>query len=176
MIRRIGELYRNLVTTELKKKLSECPEVFLLNYHKMKSEEMTQLRKNLKAVGANILVTKNSFMRRVLQDSQKPQTAIPLVDGPMALVFVRKDAVQTSKVLVNFLKEHEALQIKGGFSVDRMVTLEDIKSLSKLPSKQAVYGQLASALNAPVGKLAVSLNQIVAKIAYALKAVSEKKK
>jgi ribosomal protein L10 len=59
---------------------------------------------------------------------------------------------------------------------ERVVTLEDVKLISKLFSRQAVYQQVASTLNAPMGKLATSLHQIIAKVAYVLKAVSDKKK
>jgi ribosomal protein L10 len=58
---------------------------------------------------------------------------------------------------------------------DRVVSFDDVKRISKLGSKQALYGQVAQTLNAPVGKLAMSLNQIVAKLAYALQHVKDKK-
>ena len=173
---KIGELYRNFVSIDLKRRLKECPDVFLLNYKKLKSAEMTQLRKNLKSAGADILVIKNSFMRKIFQETSKPAQAISLIEGPTALVFSRIDPIATSKALVNFAKEHEALVINGGFMAERVVTTEDLKFISKLFSRQAVYQQVASTLNAPIGKLAVSLNQIIAKVAYALKAVSDKKK
>jgi large subunit ribosomal protein L10 len=175
IIKKIGSLYRDMVSLELKRRLSECSDVFLINYQKIKSAEMTLLRKNLKSSGANILVTKNSFMRKVLEESRKPSPAISMVDGPMALVFVKSDPIAASKVLVNFLKDHEALQIKGGFLAERVISLDDIKLIAKLTSKQALHQQVACVLQAPVSKLAMTLNQIVTKLAYVLKAVSDKK-
>jgi len=164
------------VTQELKKRLAASSDVFMVNYHRLKSAEMTQLRKSLKGTGASILVTKNSFMRKVFEEVHKPSEALPLVDGPMAFVFVKDDPIAVSKVLMNFAKDHEALGVRGGFLAERVLSLEDVKRLSKLGSRQALYGQIAYALNAPMGKLAMSLNQIIAKLAYALKAVSDKKK
>jgi large subunit ribosomal protein L10 len=172
---KIGELYRNLVTSELKKRLSGSSDVILLNYHKLKSAEMTQLRKELKGAGASILVTKNSFARKVFDEVKKPAEVATYLDGPMAFVFVKDDPVAVSKVLVDFAKTHEAAGIRGGLMAERVLTLEDIKRLAKIPSRHVLLGQVASALNAPIGKLAMSLNQIVAKLAYALKAVSDKK-
>lgn len=173
--KKIGELYRHLVSLDLKRRLEGSQEVFLLNYHKLKSAEMAQLRKNLKSAGADVLVTKNTFMRRVFQEVKKPGEIALMVDGPTALVFVKHDPVATSKVLMNFAKEHKALQVRGGFLADRVITADDIKFISKLFSKQAVYQQMATALNTPVSKLASALNQIVAKLAYAVKAVADKK-
>jgi large subunit ribosomal protein L10 len=176
VIQKIGELYRGLVTAELNRRLSASSDVILLNFSKLRSAEMTELRKNLKSVGSSIMVAKNSHMRKAFEAAKKPQAASALLDGPMAFVFVKGDPIATSKVLVHFAKEHEALSIRGGYLSDRVMTLDDVKVISKLVSRQALIGQVASALNAPVGKLATSLNQIVTKLVYALQAVSDKKK
>ncbi len=174
--KKIGEFYRGLVSLELKRRLNDSCDVFLLNYHKLTSADMTNLRKNLKSAGASILVTKNSFTRKIFEEAKKPAAAAALIDGPMALVFVKSDPIAVSKVLVNFLKDHEALQIRGGFMGERVVSFDEVKFISKLGSKQALYQQVASVLNAPMGKLAMGLNQIVVKLAYALNAVKDKKK
>ncbi len=173
--KKIGELYRDLVSRELKRKLDASSDVFLLNYHKLKSADMTLLRKNLKSAGASILVTKNSFMRKAFESAQKPEDVLLKIDGPMAMVFVKDDPIAVSKVLVTFAKNHEALSIRGGFFAERLLSTDDITTISKLGSRQALYGQVAFTLNAPIGKLASTLNQIVAKLAYALSAVKNKK-
>ncbi len=174
--KKIGSLYRDLVSRELRKRLEDSRDVFLLNYHKISSADMTRLRKDLKSAGASILVTKNSFMRKIMESASKPADVLHFIDGPMALVFVKDDPIGVSKVIVNFVKEHEALTIKGGFLSQRVLAADDIKRISKLGSRQALYGQVASALNAPVGKLASALNQITAKLVYALNAIKDKKK
>ena len=173
--KKIGELYREIVSLELKRRLNACSDVLLLNYHKIKSAEMTQLRKALKSTGASVLVTKNSFIRKAFEVSHKPAPAISLIEGQTAMVFVKDDPIAVSKVVVNFIKEHEALQIRGGFLAERVLSPEDVKSIAKLFSRQALYQQVASALNAPIGKLAMSLNQITAKLVYALSAVKDKR-
>ena len=172
---KIGALYRDLVSKDLKRKLEGSNDVLLLNYHRLKSAEMTQLRKSLKGAGASILVTKNSFIRKAFEAANKPADVLPQIDGPMALVFVKNDPIGVSKILVNFAKEHEALTIRGGFLSERIISNEDIKVISKLGSRQALYGQVASVLNAPMGKFARTLNQIVSKLVYALSAVKDKK-
>lgn len=174
-IAKIGEMYRNLVATELNRRLSGSHDVFLVNYHKLTSAEMTQLRKSLKGAGASVLVTKNSFIRKAFEQAKKPADALGLVDGPMALVFVKDDPIAISKVLADFAKQHEAMSLCGGFMTDRVLSKEDVMFVSKLPSRQGLYQQVASALNAPIGALAMSLNQVVAKLAYALEAVKNTK-
>ena len=173
--KKIGELYRDLVTMDLRRRLNACSDVLLLNFQKLKSAEMTQLRKSLRSAGASVLVTKNTFVRKVFEEAKKPAAAVTQVDGQTAMVFVKDDPVAVSRVVVNFAKEHEALQIRGGFLAERVLTLEDIKVIAKLPTREVLYAQVASALQAPIGKLARGLNQIILKLVYALKAVSDKK-
>lgn len=175
LTKKIGELYRDLVSSELRRRLEGSTDIFLFSYKKLKSVEMTNLRKNLKTAGASILVTKNSFIKRAFETAGKPSEAFSLVDGPMAMVFVKDDPVTVSKVLMNFVKQYEAISVRGGFLAERLLTAEDIKRLSTLPSRQALYAQVASTLNAPIGKLASTLNQIVAKLVYALSAIKDKK-
>ncbi len=173
---KVGELYRDLVSKELKKKLNNSSDVFLLNYHNLKSADMTQLRKNLKAAGASVLVAKNSFIRKAFEAANKPADALPQVDGPMAMVFVKDDPIGVSRIIVGFIKDHEALSIKGGFLAERLLSVDDVKKIAKLSSREALYAQIAMTLNAPITKLAATLNQITTKLVYALNAVKDKKK
>jgi large subunit ribosomal protein L10 len=174
--RKIGELYRQLVTLELKRRLSGCSGVLLLNFDKLKSAEMTQLRKDLKSAGASVLVTKNSFVRKVLEQTERPAEAGTFLEGQTAMVFVKEDPIVVSKALMNFAKGHEALKIRGGLLAERVLSADDIKTIAKLGSRQALYQQVAVVLNAPIGKLASSLSQIIAKLGYALNAVADKRK
>lgn len=172
---KIGEMYRNLVAGELKRRLSASNDVFLLNYRKLTSAEMTDLRKSLKTTGSSVLVTKNSFIKKAFEQAKKPEPALSLVDGPVALVFVKDDPIAVSKILMDFAKSHEALVLRGGFMSERIISKDDLGFISKLGSRQALYQQVASALNAPMGALAMSLNQVLSKLVYALQAVKDKK-
>jgi large subunit ribosomal protein L10 len=174
--RKVGQLCRDLIAAEIKGRLDEYSDVILFNYHRLKSPEMTSLRKSLKSVGSEVLVTKNSFMKKILTDAGKAGEVLSFIDGPMAAIFIKEDLVAAAKVIAGFMKEHEALNICGGFLADRVITREDIKMISHISSRKGLYQQVASTLAAPGGKLAMSLNQIAAKICYVLKAVSDKKK
>jgi len=176
MFKKIGILYRELVTADVKRRMESSPDVFLINFEKLKSAEVSNLRKILKGAGGNLLVVKNSFMRKAFEEAKKSEDTQKLLDGPMGMVFVQEDPIGISKVLVDFAKAQPALGIHGGFMAERMVAGDDVRTMAALGSRQAVYQQVAGVLNAPVAKLAMGLNQIVAKLAYALKAVSDNKK
>jgi len=175
LVKKVGVLYRELVTSLVKRRLEESADVLLVNFEKLKSAEVSDLRKVLKGSGGNLLVVKNSFMRRVFDETKRPAESQGLLDGPTGMVFVKEDPITVSKALVDFAKTHEALTIRGGFMSDRMVSKADVKTMAGLGSRQAVYQQIAGVLNAPMSQLAQGLNQIVTKLAYALKAVGDKK-
>jgi large subunit ribosomal protein L10 len=174
--KKIGELVRDLVAADLKRRMDASADVLLVNFHKLSSADMTLLRKALKGTGASVLVTKNSYIRKALETLKKPAASIGLLEGPMALVFVKDDPIVVAKALADFAKTHEACSIRGGFFAQRVLSVEDVVRVAKLPGRKGLYQQVAGTLNAPMGKLAMGLNQIVAKLAYALAAVSDKKK
>jgi len=176
VVKKIGVLYRGLVTSELRRRMESSADLVLINFEKLKSAEVSDLRKALKAAGGSMLVTKNSFMRRALEEAKRPFGMQDLLDGPMGMVFVKDDPIGVCRVLIEFAKTHGALVVRGGVMAERMVTIDDVKTLAALRSRQAVYQRVAGVLNAPVAQLAQGLNQIVTKIVYALKAVSDKKK
>ncbi len=175
LVKKIGVLYRELVTAQLRRRMEESADVFVINFEKLKSAEVSDLRKALKGAGGSMLVTKNSFMRKAFEEAKRPAGAQELLEGPMGMVFVKEDPIGVCRALVGFAKTHEALSIRGGFMAERLVSTDDVKTMAALHSRQAVYQLVAGILNEPVVGLARSLNQIVTKLVYALKAVSDKK-
>jgi large subunit ribosomal protein L10 len=174
-MKKIGDIVKELIDRQLKESLKINEGLFLFKYAGVTSADLTQLRRSLKGVNAKMFVTKNSFINLALKAIDKTQAATDLIEGPTALVFVKQDPIGVSKVLTGFSKTHETVVLKGGFLKDRRMDPQDFKVLAGLGSKQDLYQQIASVLNAPASKLAMGLNQIVAKLAYALKAVSDKK-
>src|SRR5699024_3969016 len=84
--------------------------------------------------------------------------------GPTAIAFGKDDVVAPAKILNNFAKEHDALEVKAGVIEGKVATLEEIKELSTLPDYDGLVSMLLSVLQAPIRNLA-----------YATKAVADQK-
>lgn len=84
--------------------------------------------------------------------------------GPNAIAFSNEDVIAPAKILYNFAKEHEALEIKAGVLEGRFTPAEDVNAIASLPSKDGLVSMLLSVLQAPVRNFA-----------YAVKAVGEDK-
>ncbi|MFH1622532.1 MAG: 50S ribosomal protein L10 [Candidatus Omnitrophota bacterium] len=174
-MKKVSEIFKEISDKQLKEDLSLNSGLFFINYSGISSADFTQLRRDLRGVGARVFVTKNNFINVALKFNNIGKEATEFVNGPTALVFIKNDPVGPSKVLTEFAKKNDNLELKGGYIFDKVIQKKDFKILANIPPRQILYQQVAIALNGPIAKLATSLNQIIAKIVYALKAVSDKK-
>ena len=107
-----------LVVDEIASKIKENAGVVFVDYRGLTDEEITSLRKELRANNADVKVYKNTLTKRAL-DSLNINLD-ECVSGPSAMVY-STDAVAPIKIVTNFAKDHEALTVKGGL-VDGNVT------------------------------------------------------
>ena len=134
----------------------------IVDYRGLTVAEVTELRSQLREAGVEYKVYKNTLVRRAaekagLEDLQE------LFVGPSAVAFSNEDVIAPAKVISDFAKDAEALEIKGGSVDGKFTSVEEINALAKLPNKEGMLSMLLSVLQAPVRN-----------VAYAVKAVAEK--
>ena len=173
-MKKLGLLFKEVSENKIKDSLKESNALFIVKYSGLSSPDLSALRQNLKNSNARFFVVKNSVARRALKNSI-PEILIKSVEGPCGLVFVKDEPVNTSKVLCNFLKEHEPLKLEGGFLKDRVLERKDIEALAKLPSKDVLRAQVVMTLNSPISGLVIALSQILAKFVICIDRIREKK-
>ena len=83
--------------------------------------------------------------------------------GPNAIAFSNEDVVAPAKVLNDFAKDHEALEIKAGVIEGKLVTLDEVKAIATLPSREGLLSMLLSVLQAPIRNLALATKQLQTK-------------
>ena len=130
----------------------------LVDYRGLNVEEDTKLRNNLRAAGVKYFVVKNTLLRLAAN-----QTGLEELDsilhGPTALA-VSDDAVAPAKVLADFAKENDTLEIKSGFMDGKVLSLDEINTLAKTPSKETLIAKMMGSLNSPISGLARLLSTI----------------
>src|SRR5699024_6455798 len=151
------------IVEEIAEKFKESDSTVLVDYRGLTVEEVTELRKQLRDNGVEYKVYKNTMSRRAAEAAELDDLKETLV-GPTAIAFGKEDVVTPAKVLHDFAKNHEALEIKGGVIEGRIATLDEIKELSTLPDHDGLVSMLLSVLQAPIRNLA-----------YATKAIAEQK-
>ncbi len=124
---------------------------------------MTELRKQLREAGVDYKVYKNTMARRAAEAAGLEELTDTLV-GPTAIAFSDEDVVAPARILNDFAKDHEALEIKGGVIEGNIASLDEITELASLPNYEGMVSMLLSVLQAPIRNFA-----------YATKAVAEQK-
>lgn len=148
---------------EVVEKMNAANSLVVVDYLGLSVAEVTELRKQLREAGVEFKVIKNTIMRRAL-DSQELEYHEEVFQGPTAVAFGMEDAVAPAKILSDFAKEAEALELKGGILEGKVLSKEEIKQIAKLPNREGLLSMLLSVLQAPVRN-----------VAYAVKAVADAK-
>src|SRR5690606_19070367 len=97
------------------------------------------------------------------------------LSGPTALAFGFNDVVMPAKILADFAKDHKKLELKGGVLEGKVINLTAVKELASLPSREALLGQVAGLLQAPMRGLVTVLSGPLRNAAYAVEAIRKQK-
>lgn len=131
----------------------------LVDYRGLTVEEDTKLRNDLRAAGVKYFVVKNTLLR-LAANQVGLEDLDSILHGPTALA-VSEDPVAPAKVLSDFAKDNEKMEIKSGFMDGKVITLDEIKALAKTPSKETLIAKIMGSLNSPISGLARLLSTIV---------------
>lgn len=142
------------IVDEISEKLKTSVSTIVVDYRGLNVSELTELRKQLREAGIEFKVYKNSMARRAAEAAELAGLNESLT-GPNAIAFSNDDVVAPAKILNDFAKKHEALEIKTGVIEGNLATVEEIKALADLPSREGLLSMLLSVLQAPMRNLAL---------------------
>jgi large subunit ribosomal protein L10 len=149
------------MVADIVQKLKDSSCTVITDYRGLSVAEVTELRKALREAGVEFRVLKNTLLRRATAEAQLSELDEHL-KGPTAVAF-SADAVAPAKILSEFAKKYEALEIKGGVVEGRVVQLAQIKELADLPSREGLLSMLLSVLQAPVRNFALAVKAVADK-------------
>jgi large subunit ribosomal protein L10 len=148
--------------------------IFAVDYRGISVPQVAELRAKLRESDATFKVVKNSLTERAA-DQAGAETLKDYLAGPTALTFVRGDIATAAKAIADYAKATQLLPFKGGLMDGATLDVEQLRSLSRLPSREVLYGQLVGVVASPVGGLVRSLAALVGGLASALGQVQQKK-
>ena len=134
--------------------------------------EVTDLRRRMRAAGANFKVAKNRLALLAL-DGTKFESISPLLKGPTALAWAR-DPVAVAKVAIEFAKTNEKFVVIGGALGTQSLNADGIKALSELPSLDTLRAGLLGMLATPATRIAGVLQAPAGQLARVLSAYAKK--
>ena len=160
---------------EIADHIRESEAVFAVDYKGISVPQAAELRAKLRESDATFKVVKNSLTERAADEAGAPQALKELLQGPTALTFVRGDIATAAKSIADYGRAIQLLPFKGGLMDGAALDSEQIRSLSRLPSREALYGQLVGIVASPVSGLVRTLGGLVGGLAVALGQVQAKK-
>lgn len=152
------ELKKQIVA-EIADKFRASKSTVIVDYRGLNVAEITELRKRLREAGVEFKVYKNTLTRRALAEVGL-EGLNDVFTGPNAIAFSNEDVVAPAKILSEFAKEHEALEIKAGVIEGNIATIEEINALAKLPSREGLLSMLLSVLQAPIRNFALATKAV----------------
>ena len=143
----------------LAEKIKKAKLVLLTDYKGINVADVTGIRAKLRGLDTEYKVIKNNITRRALQACDITDLEDTL-EGTTAVVLGYEDYLEPLKVIYNYSKDNEFYKIKGGIIDGKVVSVEELLTLAKLPSRETLIAQLAGALLGNISKLAVALNEV----------------
>ena len=164
---------KKFLTSEYVARLNASPFFIVVGYQGMKVAHLSELRKRLTQVEAEIHVVKNTVFRVAAKEAGVADLDGSLA-GQLAVVTGQKDISAAAKALKNFGAEFDQLKIKFGYLDNERLEEASLKTLADLPSMEVLRGMLLGVINAPATKLATVINTPAKQLAQVIKAKSEK--
>ncbi len=164
---------KQAVVEEVSGAINDANTAILAEYRGLSVAQMTDLRAKARAAQVYFKVVKNTLARRAVDGSQFECLKDQFV-GPIAFA-LSADPVSVAKVLSEFAKENEQLIIKAGAMEGKLITLEEVKALAKLPSREELLAKLLGTMQAPIQKFVQTLNEVPGKFVRTLAAVRDSK-
>lgn len=150
---------KDMITTELKRRLDGVNDAVLVNVIGMDSLSTFQLRRELRGKNLNLLVVKSSLARRATEGTPLSK-AFEGGEGSLAVVWGGEDFVSLAKEIVEIKKrpQFEKLESRGGVMDGERLTPESLEEVSKWPSRTEQIGLLVGQILAPGANLLSQIN------------------
>ena len=159
---------KQAVVAEVSAQLAKAQAVIVAEYRGLNVERVTQLRSKARKSGVYLRVLKNTLARRAIKGTPFEKLSEQMV-GPL-MYGISQDPVAGAKVLSEFAKENELFVIKAGAMPNAVMSVQDIKALAQLPSREELLATLLGTLQAPMTKLVRTLNEVPGKFVRTLAA------
>ena len=143
------------------------------DYRGLTVEQDTELRSALRKAGVEYKVVKNTLTRFAANENGL-EGLDTYLNGPTAMAS-SVDPVASAKVLSEFAKKYDKLEIKVGVVEGKVIDASGVKALAELPPREVLIARVLGGFNAPISGLVNVLNGNIRGLAVALNAIAEQK-
>lgn len=160
---------------KLGKDLKNVSSLIVTTYSKLTVPQDYELRKTLRGSGAKYTVVKNTLAERAAKGT-KVEEVLKNLSGVTSIAYTQGDPVALAKALSKYAKDNPEFAFKAGVVEGRVVSINEIKALATMPSKEEIYAKLLFLINAPAQRLVTAMNAVGRNLAVVVSQGVEQKK
>jgi len=150
------------IVEEISASIKEAQSVVLVDYRGLTVEQDTELRKQLREAGVTYKVYKNTMMNFAFKGTQFEGLS-EYLNGPSAVAISTEDATAPARVLSEFAKKADKLEIKAGVVEGTVYDANGMKAIAAIPSRDVLISKLLGSLQSPITNFARVMNQLAEK-------------
>ena len=144
---------KGAIIESLKGDIERAKGIFLTNVIGLTSNDGVALRKEIRDADGKLVVTRNTLFGLASKGTEAEELLSGL-KGPQAVAFAFEDAPGVAKALKEAGKEHDVIELRGGLLDGKVLTIDEVKAIADLPSRDEMLGTLLATFNAPISALA----------------------
>lgn len=159
---------------EMVSKFDTSGAVFLAQYSGMTVEELTALRRELRAVNAEFHVVKNTIAKKAIEGRDESVLAASF-KNQTGVVFARGDVAAAAKVISETAKKNDKLKVVSGFMEKSLIDAKGVDALASLPPREVLLARIIGSLVAPHRGMLGILNGVPSALVRVLNQIKEQK-
>ena len=157
-------------------RFKNSPGIYFTNYTGMNVQQATELRKHFRDNNVQYTVAKNTLNKIAAKNAGISVDLDDILIGQVGVAFSNEDPTSPAKVIKEFKKDNDCLDVMGVYFDGEMFDAEKYKELADLPSKEELLGKFVGGLSYPMNTLASTLNSLMPKLLTALTEINKQKK
>jgi len=161
------------VVQELSESIKSAKSIVFADYRGLTVEQDTELRSALRKAGVEYKVVKNTLTKLAANENGLNDLE-PHFNGPTSMAFSDQDVIAPAKVMVEYAKKYEKLELKAGVIEGNIFDVKGIEAIASLPSKEELLAKAMGSLMSPITGLVNVLNGNIRGLVIALNAIAEK--
>ncbi len=150
------------IVEEIKASMDGAASVVLVDYRGLTVEQDTQLRRTAREAGLVYKVCKNTMVKLAIEGTPFEELSKDL-EGPTAVVISKDDATAPARIMAEFAKKADKLELKSGIVEGTYYDAQGIQVIAQIPSREELLSRLVGSLQSPIANLARVLKQVAEK-------------
>lgn len=150
------------VVAAIAEDIKDAQSVVLVDYRGLTVAQDTELRKQLREAGVIYKVCKNTMMKRAFEGTDFAGLD-EYLEGPSAMAVSKDDATAPARILCNFAKTADKLELKAGVVEGTVYDVAGLTELAQIPSREVLLSRLLGSMQSPIANFARVIKQIAEK-------------